>query len=75
MAQSEWKKAHAGKFVLIKGKQLIGAFDKAEDAVAEGARLFGTQPFLVRHVDHNEETLHIPALALGILNACSTQPV
>ncbi len=73
--QSEWKKAHPGKFVLVKGKQLIGTFNKPEDAVAEGARLFGTEPFLVRHVDHSEEKLYIPALALGILNARSTQPV
>jgi hypothetical protein len=73
--KSEWKKAHPGKFVLVKGRQLIGTFNKPEDAVAEGARLFGAESFLVRHVDHSEKELYIPALALGILNARSTQPV
>jgi hypothetical protein len=73
--QSEWKKAHAGKFVLVKGKQLIGTFNRAEDAVAEGARRFGTEPFLVRNVEQTENEVYIPALALGILTACSTQSV
>ena len=73
--QSEWKKAHGGKFVLVKGKELIGTFNRPEDAVAEGARRFGTEPFLVRSVDHSEENLYIPALALGILDARSAQPV
>jgi hypothetical protein len=73
--QSEWKKAHVGKFILVKGKQLTGTFNRAEDAVAEGARRFGTEPFLVRNVEQTENEVYIPALALGILNACSTQSV
>lgn len=73
--RSEWKKAHTGKFVLVKGRQLIGTFNRAEDAVAEGARRFGTEPFLVRNVEQSEDEVYIPALALGILNACSTQSV
>ena len=72
--QSEWRKTHAGKFVLVKGRELIGTFNRAEDAVAEGARRFGQEPFLVRSVDQ-EKDIYIPALALGILNARSTQPV
>jgi hypothetical protein len=42
--QSEWKDADAGKFVLVKGRELIGTFNRAEDAVAEGARRFGQEP-------------------------------
>jgi len=72
--QSEWKDAHAGKFVLVKGKELVGTFNRAEDAIAEGARRFGKEPFLVRSVDQ-EKDIYIPALALGILNARSSQPV
>lgn len=73
--QAEWKKAHSGKFVLVKGKELVGTYNHAEDAVAEGARRFGAEPFLVRSVDQTEDNLYIPALALGILNARSAQPV
>ena len=72
--QSEWKDAHAGKFVLVKGKELFGTFNRAEDAISEGARRFGKEPFLVRSVDQ-EKDIYIPALALGILNARSSQPV
>jgi hypothetical protein len=73
--QDEWKRLHAEKFVLVKGQELIGTFNRPEDALAEGARRFGEQPFLVRHVNHDEKNLYIPALVLGILNARSTQPV
>jgi len=73
--QAEWKVAHPGKFVLVKGKQLIGTFNRPEDAVAEGARLFGTESFLVRNVDQVEQDIYIPALALGILNAGSAHSV
>ena len=65
--QAEWEKTYPGKFVLVKGDSLVGTFDDAESAVAEGARQFGTEPFLVRRVNDKEETVYIPALALGIL--------
>lgn len=71
----EWLLKHSGKFVLIKGEELVGAFDKAEDALAEGARRFGTDSFLVRLVEESEETIYIPALTLGVLRANSTHPV
>jgi len=70
--RDQWRAAHPGKFVLVKGDQLIGTFNRPEDAIAEGARLFGTESFLVRSVDQSEDELYIPALALGILNANST---
>jgi hypothetical protein len=73
--QAKWKTAHRGKFVLIKGRELIGTYDQPEDAVAEGARLFGIDSFLVRCVDHSEEEIYIPALALGLLDARSPQSV
>src|ERR1700686_4557072 len=57
------------------GKKHIGTFNRPEDAIAEGARRFGTESFLVRNVNHSEENLYIPALALGILDARSAQPV
>jgi hypothetical protein len=66
--QEEWKTAHPGKFVLVKGEKLIGTYNRPEDAVAEGARLFGEESFLVRHVDQAEKDVYIPALALGLLS-------
>jgi hypothetical protein len=73
--QAQWPKAHSGKFVLIKGDQFPGFFDNAENAVAEGMRRFGSESFLVRGVDEKEETLRIPTLMFGLLNANSGFPI
>jgi len=48
--KSEWLKNHRGKFVLVKGEELIGVFDAPESALSEGARRFGLEPFLIRRV-------------------------
>jgi len=73
---SELVKTSLGKFVLIKGEELIGVFNTIEEAISEGARRFGLQSFLVREIKHEiETTVNIPALSLGILSANSTRPV
>jgi hypothetical protein len=69
--RSEWLQSHHGQFALIKGEKLIGMYDSDEDALSEGARLFGMQPFLVRRIQEREQEVCIPALALGILHAAS----
>jgi hypothetical protein len=63
-----WLTQHAGKFVLVKGEELIGAYDTYEDALAEGARRFGLQSFLVRRVGEMAQEVNIPALTLGLLH-------
>lgn len=73
--QAEWVKMHSGKFVLVKGEKLIGVFDSDQNAVAEGLRLFGSESFLVRGVNEKDETLRIPALMFGLLNANLACPV
>jgi hypothetical protein len=62
-------KVHAGKFVLIKGNELLGVFDTPDTAISEGAKRFGSQSFLVRQVNPADEDIYIPALALGLLHA------
>lgn len=66
--KTKWLKAHFGKFVLVKGSELIGVYDNAETAIAEGAKRFGAESFLVRQLNE-EKDVYIPALALGLLNA------
>jgi hypothetical protein len=65
----QWIDQYADRFVLVKGRDLIGTFNTMEEALAQGARLFGLQSFLVRQVLPNQPELHVPALALGILRA------
>jgi hypothetical protein len=69
-----WLTQHPGKHVLVKGRELIGAFDTNEEALSEGARHFGLEPFLVRRVQERQEDVNIPALTLGILRANTTRP-
>lgn len=68
----EWRKQHTGKFVLVKGEKLAGIFNTQVDALAEGARNFGLDSFLVRQLGLEESpSLSIPALTMGILRAHS----
>lgn len=73
--RQEWLSVYHGKFTLIKGEELVGVFDKQEDALTEGARRFGGESFLVRQVEESEKLVYIPALTLGILRANSTHSV
>ncbi len=62
---AEWLKLYPGRFVVVKGETLVGVFDGAADALAEGARQFQLQPFLVRKVALTQEEARVPALAIG----------
>jgi hypothetical protein len=68
--KAKWVKIYSDKFVLIKGTELIGNFDTADAAVAEGARVYGgSTAFLVKKVSRTEENVFIPSLSLGLLYA------
>jgi len=74
--RAELVSQHLGQFVLIKEEELIGVYNKIEEALAEGARRFGLQSFLVRQISEtSEEEINIPALALGILRADSPHSI
>ena len=60
---------YRGRFVVIKDRAVAGAFGTIDDALQEGARRFGLQPFLIRLVDEAPQVVSIPALTLGLLHA------
>ena len=62
---------HGPVFVLIKGRKLIGTFQTADDALSEGARLYGSDSFLVRNLEEPDREFYIPALSLGLLRSKS----
>ena len=64
-----WLRQYAGRFVLVKDRELVGVFDTVNDALAEGARRFGLQSFLVRRVEPAQQEARVPALTLGVLHA------
>lgn len=59
---------YPGKFLLIKGEIVHGAFETYEQGVIAGTRKFGAGPFLVRSVLHPDdpEAPNIPALSVGV---------
>jgi hypothetical protein len=65
----ELLKNHAGKFVLIREEEFIGAYDSAENAYAEGVKRFGREPFLVKKVTEQDEVYRNQALSLGLMHA------
>jgi len=44
-----------GKYVLIKRGQVFDVFTSFEDALSEGYKRFGNQPFLVKEISEVEE--------------------
>lgn len=64
--RGDWERVHLGKFALVKDQELIGVFDDAATAVAEGSKRFDAAPYLVRRIGDREE-VDIPALTLGVL--------
>lgn len=66
--QAELAEAHPGRFLLIKGEAVRGAFETYDQGVTAGAELFGAGPFLVRSVLHPDDPNPpgIPTLSLGV---------
>ena len=72
--EAEWVAAHRGRFVVVKGDRLLGAFGSMEDALAAGAATFGLDSFLVRQLGQKQDEVNIPALTLGLLRAHPQHP-
>ena len=59
---------YPGKYLLIVGEEVHGAFETYDEGVVAGTRLFGAGPFLIRSVLRPEdaEVPSIPALSVGV---------
>ena len=66
--QGDLAKENPGKYLLIKGETVHGAFETYDEGITGGISLFGSGPFLVRSVLRVEdaEVPSIPALSIGI---------
>ena len=67
--------AYPGKYLLIMGEEVHGAFETYDEGVVAGAKLFGAGPFLVRSVLRPEDAdvPSIPALSVGVPFIAYTQ--
>ncbi|HEV3255299.1 MAG TPA: hypothetical protein VG013_00335 [Gemmataceae bacterium] len=53
-----------GKYLLIKGAEIVGIWDTQEDATAEGYDRYGHQPFLVHQLREREPVLRCISVRL-----------
>ena len=58
---------YPNRFLLIHGETVVGSFENHSDAVAEGIRQFGENPFLIRRTGDTAPLVSAPALTLGLL--------
>jgi hypothetical protein len=54
-----------GKFVLIQGQDIAGVFGTYDDALNEGYKAFGLEPFLVKRIQAIEQVQFISRLTLN----------
>lgn len=54
--KAELVKNNNGKYVLIKGKEIVKIFSTDEEAVTFGIKKFGNVPFLVKKIQEVEQT-------------------
>jgi hypothetical protein len=53
---------HPGKWIVIRGRELVGAYENFDMAAAEAVRQFGRGPYLIRQV--GAVPLILPASAM-----------
>ncbi len=55
-----------GKYVLIHGSDVVGTFVSYEDALRQGYREFGLDPFLVKQVQSSEQVLFLARAVMSL---------
>jgi len=58
-----------GKYALIIGGELLGVFERSEEAYAVGIEQRGNVPMLIKLITEQDPTDTIPALTLGLMHA------
>ena len=46
----EWQDTKLGKFVLIKGENIIGFYDNLQDVFEDGVKRFGLEDFFIEQI-------------------------
>jgi hypothetical protein len=67
-------KQYGGKFLVISGEEVGGAFDTIEEALQGAVLTYGLTNVLIRRPGDAQIEFSAPALALGILNANPSLP-
>ena len=62
-------KQYGGKFLVIKGEEVGGAYDSMNDALQGAALTYGLESVLIRRASDADLEVSIPALTFGLMNA------
>ena len=73
--RDELLREYGGKFLVISGEQVSGAYDTIEEALQGAVSQYGLNSVLIRQPSEAQIEFSAPALTLGILNADSTRSV
>jgi len=60
---------YGGKFLVIKGEEVGGAYDTMNEALQGAAFTYGLDNVLIRRASDVDVEVSIPALTLGLMNA------
>lgn len=72
--RDELLRHYGGKYLVIRGGQVTGAFDTMEEALRGSAAKHGLSNVLIRRASEPQVEVSVPAPTLGILNADSAPP-
>ncbi len=59
-----------GKYVLIKGNEIIGIYDTQNDAIKVGIDKFGNTPFLVKKIEAVEQPMNFTSNLIKLETPC-----
>jgi hypothetical protein len=61
-SMDELRRTHAGHFLVIRGRRVLGAYGSEEEAYRAGVRQCGTKPFLLAQIGAQEVQASVPVL-------------
>jgi len=73
--RDELLREYGGKFLIISGEQVAGAYNTMEEALEAAVTKYGLKNVLIRQAAEAQIEFSAPALTLGLLNADSTHTV
>jgi hypothetical protein len=62
-------KLYPGRYLVIKGEEVSGAYETREEAMTAAVEMHGLQNVLIRRAEDADEIVFIPALIFGLINA------
>jgi hypothetical protein len=67
--REELAKEYPGRFLIIKGEEVAGAYETREAALAAAGEQFGFSNVLIRRAEDADQLISIPALTYGLIDA------